>query len=435
MMRSVPSLAAAAGLVALGLAGPARAAETPQDTPQLAFGWTDMPKRAKADTVQHASFALVNKGKAAASDGVILAIRATRGLDLPQRFSNCEYSDRKWSYYNSQVLCFVPGVVEAGAAYELSTKLDVAAGHIAYKDWLYAEALPDTAANRVKLRGDVKPVKGEGPELKLNKAAEGAPEPQLESEDEFIFANKADFAVTGTPVRGKPGETVKASVEFRNHGPAWVNELWRQRSLTGVAIDFPAGVEVVKAPEHCAVPTPDYPVAPGVDYTCFTSYIVKEDERDAFTFEVRLGKKAGTAKGRAEVTSAPIDPDKENNAAELVFETVSEGSGTGGTSGGAAGGSTTGSTTSGSTGGSATGGSATTGGTSGTSGSSGSSGGSTTGGTTTSGGTTGTATGGRLAATGTSAAPVGGAAALLVTAGAAVTFAVRRRGSAAGRLG
>ncbi|WP_371654210.1 MULTISPECIES: hypothetical protein [unclassified Streptomyces] len=310
---------------------------------------------------------------------MILSVRATRGLDLAQHFSNCDYSDSKWHSYERRLLCFVPGAVEAGAAYELSSKLDVAAGHIAYKEWLHATALPDTAANRAELRGDAKAVKGEGPELKLNKLPQGAPDPKPLGEDEFIFANKADFAVTGGRVKGAPGRTVKATVEFRNLGPAWVNELWRQRSITGVAIDFPAGVEVTKAPAHCAPPSPpDLPSKAGVDYTCFTSYIVTEDERDAFTFEVRLGKKAGTAKGSAEITAAPIDADKKNNVAELVFETAAEGSGTGGATGG----------TSGTTGGS----------------------------------------GGRLAATGTSVTPaLGGGALLLVVAGAAARTAVKRR--------
>ncbi|MFG2719286.1 hypothetical protein ACGFW5_13480 [Streptomyces sp. NPDC048416] len=434
-MRSHLTILAATALLTLSAMGSAHADGQPTGE-QLKFGWVDLPKDSQHGVVQHGRFALTNKGEHAV-DGVILEFKTTRGIELPQRFSNCEYSTlqedaSKIQFIHNSVLCFVPGTYEPGASYDVAPKIDMVGGDVAYKEWFQTAAYADTPATRARLRGEKPGAKGTGPALKLEQLPKGEPAPQVDSDDDFRYPNTADLSVKGAQVEGAAGAHVTAALEMNNLGPAWVSELWEFSPIAYVDIDFPDGVKVIKAPKGCWVAhkeqDEDHPNAPveaaGVDYRCMTGAFVLEHEKVSYPFELQLGSHPGTGKGSITVLSkmmSGFDHKPQDDRAEIVVKTKGGNATTGG-SGGA--GSTGGTTASGASGSAGTSGSS---GTSGSTSAGTTAGGSTAG--TTSGGTatSASAQGGSLASTGSSAALAGAGALSLLAAGTLVRRAVRRR--------
>lgn len=388
--------------------------------------------------VQPAPITFANNGTRAA-DGVLLTLMYSRGLDMPERYANCEYNGEKPGdvFAWSTALCSVEGSFEAGATYTLAVPLSVKASERAFYDTFVYRINEDSAAQRSAQRAGAAFTRGTGQELTLKKVTTSARSADLEPRDnqqeaDFRTKNTADFAALGDKGTGSVGETVVARLGFRNDGPAWVGYLRSGEPIATLDVTVPEGAEVTDKPDSCrgvtAAGTYREEQLGASRYFCDTSMTVRDGEAVQLPFDLKINKVVPNATGAVTIRNTwltqpalPFDPAPANNAAQLVLNPDDSGSDdSGGTSEGSTG-------TSGSTEGTTAG--ATTGTTSGTSGTSGTP---ATSGSTSDSGTTGasgnqSAQDGGLASTGSVALLAGGAAATALAAGGALYVTTRRR--------
>lgn len=376
---------------------------------------------------QPARISFANTGTAAA-DGVLLTLMYSHGIEIPERYSNCEYTKGTGASFEdvfSTAICSFEGSYEPGTVYELAEPLTVkAAKHAFHEDFVYRVG-ENTQKERDAQRAGASFTKGSGGKLALKKvlsARSADLDPWNNQQEQSIRAkNTADFVAYGASVvEAAAGETVRTTVGFRNEGPAWIGYLRSGEDIGVVDVTVPEGASVTAKPDTCTGVT-----AAGGDreqqlgaprYFCAVPSVVREDENFALPFEMTIEKVVPQAKGKVTVRNwfvsdpaLPFDPDMDDNTATIVLNSADTGSDSGGTGDPA---------TSGGTGGSTGGGDddASTGGTTGGSGTSGTSAGGT------------TAQGG-LAATGSSALLAAGGAAAALVAGTAAILAARRRGT------
>ncbi|MEE1741972.1 peptidase [Streptomyces sp. BE147] len=387
---------------------------------------------APGDT-QQAPITFTNNGTRAA-DGVLLTLMYSRGLDLPQRYSNCEYLENSapemGDFAWSTALCSIDGEFEAGGTYTLETPLTVKSTERAYYDTFIYRIHEDGAAQRAAQRAGASFDRGTGPALTLKKvpSARGLDLNPRDNQQEVDFRTKntADFVAYGDKASGAEGDTVKADIGFRNKGPAWIGYLRSGENVATVDFTVPQGASVTAKPDSCRG------VSAGGNqrdeqlgaprYVCDTSMTVREDAEVTLPFELKIHEKLIGASGKVTVRdiflsnpALPFDPKPANNSALLVLNGEDSGSeDSGGTSDGSEGSE---GATSGSTGGSASG-------TSGEASASGSSGSGASGSTS---GSTGAAGGGSLASTGSVALLASGAAAVALAAGGVLYATTRRR--------
>lgn len=436
-LRLTAGAATVAGLAWAVGAGPASAAPRAEPGADLVFGQTAAVDGVSPGEVRDLSFTVQNKGDGPATR-VALFLTASQGLSLTQKFSNCTYEAapaEDEGPARTNATCDIEQTLEPGVVYVPERPLGLKVLDRA----LYERLTLNVQADSIAFPDGTQHGGGADPVLRLVPQKTPADPPAAlgsgQLDVDITARNTADFALTGSKVTGKKGQSVDATVTFANKGPAWVrNDVYGPIGVFDVAI--PAGTSVSKAPEFCLA-------SGAASFRCTTPYnYVDEDSERAYVFRLRVDKVVPNAAGKVSFVKGdhrwgtlPFDTDPSNNTARLV---VNASAGDGGTGGGSTTGGTSGS---GSTGGSTSG--STTGGTSGgTSGSSGTSG--TTGGTTgTTGGTTGATTGttggdtqlgGALADTGTDTTLLaGGSAAALLTAGGLILTARRRTGRRAAR--
>ncbi|MCX4964320.1 peptidase [Streptomyces sp. NBC_00654] len=387
---------------------------------------------APGDT-QQAPITFTNDGTRAA-DGVLLTLMYSRGLDLPQRYSNCEYLENSapemGDFAWSTALCSIDGEFEAGGTYTLETPLTVKSTERAYYDTFIYRIHEDGADQRAAHRAGARFDRGTGPALTLKKvpSARGLDLNPRDNQQEADFRTKntADFVAYGDKASGAEGDTVKADIGFRNKGPAWIGYLRSGEDVATVDFTVPQGASVTAKPDSCRG------VSAGGNqrdeqlgaprYVCDTSMTVREDAEVTLPFELKIHEKLIGASGKVTVRNIflsdpalPFDPKPANNSALLVLNGEDSGSeDSGGTSEGSEG------ATAGSTGGSASG-------TSGEAPASGTSGGGTSGTSGSTSGSTGAAGGGSLASTGSVALLASGAAAVALAAGGVLYATTRRR--------
>ncbi|WP_098020006.1 peptidase [Streptomyces sp. b62] len=309
---------------------------------------------------QQAPITFANRGTRDAH-GVLLTLRYSRGLDIPQRYSNCEYSvddpdlpDFGWT----TALCSVEGAFEAGATYTLATPLTLEATERAYYDTFLYGIHENSAAQRTALRAGALSERGSGGVLKAVPAKKGAGARSTDltpgdnqQEADFRTENTADFVAYGDDVAGPEGSTVKADIGFRNEGPAWIGHI---RSGEGVAtVDFtvPQGASVTSKPERCRAVTADGKYredqkSPAPRYFCNTSMTVRDGAGLDLPFELRVDKAMVGASGAVTVRGTflknpklPFDPEPANNTAYLILNGEGDGSDSGGATEGGDGGS------------------------------------------------------------------------------------------------
>ncbi|WP_274564937.1 LPXTG cell wall anchor domain-containing protein [Streptomyces spiramyceticus] len=425
-LRGGVGAAGAAALVALA-AAPALADEA---GPDMAVGKLAPTTGVKPGSTPEIPLSLKNKGSERA-ERVWVYLHGSAGLDFAKQHSNCTYAesggyDEMPDGYDA--ICAVEQALEPGVVYvpekapqfnvqdrALYERLSVSV-HLEYPGW----SDPD---------GTGEEVQGTGPQLKLveRKAADAGSDQDYSSASTHAFVtadNTADFSLTGGKLKGKAGETITASFQFTNKGPAWVNmnRVVSTGALT-IKVRIPAGTTVTEAPRPCEK------VKAG-EYRCMNHMgWVSESSAWPYRFRLKIDKVIPGATGTASFvkTETLFDKNPANNTAEIVLNTASGtatgGSGTsstgGSTSTGGSGSSSTGGSTSSSGGGSHS----SSGGSPGSASSSaGSSSSSSTGGS-------GTSThGGDLAATGSdNTLPIAAAAAAALAAGGTLYIAVRRR--------
>ncbi|MFJ9891034.1 peptidase [Streptomyces sp. NPDC091287] len=311
---------------------------------------------------QQAPITFSNRGSRDA-DGVLLTLMYTRGLDIPQRYANCEYTEDDpdvpgigWT----TALCSVEGAFEAGETYTLATPLTIEATTRAYYDTFVYRIHEDGAAQRTAQRAGAPFARGAGPVLKavpVKASQQGAtargsdlnPEDNQQEAD-FRTKNTADFVAYGDEASGAAGTTVKADIGFRNEGPAWIGHLRSGEPVATVDFTVPQGASVTAKPDRCRAVTADGKYredqkSPAPRYVCDTSMTVWDGADLGLPFELRIDKALIGADGEVTVRSTwlqnpalPFDPKPANNTAFLVLNGEGDGSDSGGSTGGSSGG-------------------------------------------------------------------------------------------------
>ncbi|MFJ7325636.1 peptidase [Streptomyces cyaneofuscatus] len=312
---------------------------------------------------QKAPITFTNRGTRAA-DGVLLGLVYSRGLDIPERYSNCEYTEggpgsrgAGWT----TALCSVEGSFEAGATYTLATPLTIEVTDRAYFDMFVYSIHENSAAQRTAQRAGAPFERGTGAVLKavpVKTPAKGAtarggdlnPWDNLHEAD-FRTKNTADFVAYGDKVAGAEGSTVTADIGFRNDGPAWVSYLRSGENVATLDFTVPPGTTVTAKPDRCRAVTAaggyrEDQKSPAPRYVCDASPTVLDDGGLDLPFELRIDRSAVGAEGAVTIRGPwlqdpklPFDPKPANNTAYLIVNGEGEGSGSGGTTGGTDGGS------------------------------------------------------------------------------------------------
>ncbi|MEU6956558.1 peptidase [Streptomyces sp. NPDC045714] len=307
---------------------------------------------------QRAPITFSNRGSRDA-DGVLLTLMYTRGLDIPQRYANCEYTEDDpdvpgigWT----TALCSVEGAFEAGETYTLATPLTLEATTRAYYDTFVYRIHEDGAAQRTAQRAGAPFARGTGPVLKavpVKAPQQGAtargsdinPEDNQQEAD-FRTKNTADFVAYGDEASGAAGTTVEADIGFRNEGPAWIGHLRSGEPVATLDFTVPQGASVTAKPDRCRAVTADGKYradqkSPAPRYVCDTSMTVWDGADLGLPFELRIDRALIGASGEVTVRNTrqqnpalPFDPKPANNTAFLVLNGEGGGSDSGGTTGG-----------------------------------------------------------------------------------------------------
>ncbi|MCL6287356.1 peptidase [Streptomyces sp. 43Y-GA-1] len=312
---------------------------------------------------QQAPITFTNRGTRAA-DGVLLTLVYSRGLDIPERYSNCEYTEDDPASRGigwTTALCSVEGSFEVGETYTLATPLTIEATDRAYYDMFVYGIHEDGAAQRTARRAGAPFERGSGSVLKAvpAKAKKSAPAARggdldpwdNQHEADFRTTNTADFVAYGDKVAGAEGSTVKAEIGFRNEGPAWIGYIRSGEAVATLDFTVPQGATVTAKPDGCRAVTADGGYledqkSPAPRYTCTTTAIVKDGGGLDLPFELRIDKGMVGAEGAVTVRSPwlqdpklPFDPKPANNTAYLILNGEGDGSDSGGATAGGDGGS------------------------------------------------------------------------------------------------
>lgn len=313
--------------------------------PDLVMGEMNLKRSPKPGESQPLPLAFSNEGTLPAK-GVILELEASHGLELAERYDNCDY---RTTLVSTTALCTVEGEFEAGAGYELAGDSPLhlkATGHAraevlgygiypaAPKAEQAADSKPKPADPAAKDPADKKPAAGR--KLTAKKRA-ATPTPPLRAPDlnpadnrreaDFAVANTADLAAEPLSLKGKAGTTLKAAVSVRNHGPAWVFEPRSAAPAAVVDVVLPRGLTVLKAPAGCR--STGSAAAPR--YLCATGTSLQEAEKAEFPFEVRIDKAVPDARGAitvgrpgpgGEPQRHPFDPVLANNLAAFTVNST-----------------------------------------------------------------------------------------------------------------
>ncbi|MYT91393.1 peptidase [Streptomyces sp. SID8359] len=295
---------------------------------------------------QQAPITFTNRGSRAA-EGVVLTLRHSRGLDIPQRYSNCAYTtDGAWT----TARCTVEGAFEAGATYTLAAPLTLRTTDRAYRD-IFGYGILEAGASAGTARGATAARAARGPAGGSDDVLRAVPAPRPmaaraldlepgdnEHEADFRTENTADFVAYGDTASGRAGATVTARLGFRNDGPAWIGHLRSGESVAAVDFTVPQGATVTSAPEGCrgvsaegtALPTGR--TGPAPRYVCPTPATVRDDGGLDLAFGLRIDEVLLGAVGRVVVrgpepraAGLPFDPDPGNNAARVVLNGESGG--------------------------------------------------------------------------------------------------------------
>ncbi|MEU2763738.1 peptidase [Streptomyces sp. NPDC007094] len=309
---------------------------------------------------QQAPITFANRGTRDA-DGVLLTLRYSRGLDIPQRYSNCEYTvdaPDQPDFGSTTALCSVEGSFEAGATYTLATPLTLEATERAYYDTFLYRIQEDSAAQRAAQRAGAAFERGTGGVLKAVPVKKGptARSADLDPYDnqqeaDFRTKNTADFVAYGDDVAGAEGSTVKADIGFRNEGPAWIGHIRSGEDVATVDFTVPQGASVTSKPERCRAVQADGTYredqkSPAPRYVCNTSMSVRDGAGLDLPFELRVDKAMVGASGEVTVRNTwlqrpklPFDPKPANNTAYLILNGEGDGADSGGATEGGDGGS------------------------------------------------------------------------------------------------
>ncbi|MEV7915468.1 COG1361 family protein [Streptomyces griseus] len=266
--------------------------------PNLVLNGLAPVEGATPGTVHTVPLSVTNEGHEPAQ-GFTLGMAASYGLGFDARYAACAYTQTGGAYAPmSHAECAFDQVLQPGDTFTLPEPLRISVADHALRE---------------RLDIDVQP-------------AGGATD--IDTSDNYgIVAvnavNTADFAVRGSRVSGAAGETVKASLTFRNKGPGWLGNLGSGDPVALVDFTVPEGVTVTGAPSACQARTLAGGYRPGhlgaPRYVCEMSYWVLENTVRTFSFDLRVDSVVPDAKGRVALqpviagTGFPHDPEPGNN--------------------------------------------------------------------------------------------------------------------------
>ncbi|MFD9872598.1 peptidase [Streptomyces niveus] len=360
-LSAVAVVAVAVGWSLTAAPGATAAAEQAASGPELVFEQSGPVDGVRPGDSVDVPFAVKNKGDAPATR-VVLYLRGSQGLAYDKKYSNCVYEDAPAqdegpAQVNAE--CDIEQTLEPGVVYEPAEPIGLDVLDRALYERLDVNILSGvgTFPEGTQHGGGADPV--------LRLVARTAPEAPGtvhggELATDITAENTADFALTGSKVKGTAGRTVEAKVTFANKGPAWArNDVYGPIGVFDVGI--PEGTTVTKVPEFCE-PSRTAGVtgtAGAATYRCTTPYnYADEDSERAYVFGLRIDKVVANATGAVAFVKGdhhwgtlPFDTNRTNNTAEIVVNASDGGTGAGGASGGASGGTDGGSGSSGGTGG------------------------------------------------------------------------------------
>ncbi|MFF8832466.1 hypothetical protein [Streptomyces sp. NPDC015131] len=251
-------------------------------------------------------FTVVNRGNEAAQ-GVRVTLYATRGLDLGTVAPQCTAAPAGEGPVApvTKVDCAFPDVVAPGGSFALPAPLRATVARYALNERVDITVEPGDGATDL------------APETNGAVAAVAA-------------VNTADFAVRGTRVSGAAGETVTATLTFRNRGPAWIANLGSGDPVGLVDFVVPQGATVTGVPENCSGRTLSggwYENGPAgaPRYVCNLPIWVAEKQTVTFPFQLRIDTAGPRATGAITLKPPygagplPFDPNTANNQANLVL--------------------------------------------------------------------------------------------------------------------
>ncbi|WP_323186592.1 hypothetical protein [Streptomyces sp. NBC_00878] len=249
-------------------------------------------------TTETIPFALSNKGNET-SNGFTLTMYASYGLDFVSKYPECTYTA---SIPVAHATCTFDEVLAPGDSFELPEPLKVAIAAHAFNERLDLSVEPGAGAT------------------------------DLWDDDNYVALqigadNTADFAVRGAEVTGAAGDTVTATLAFRNKGPAWVANLGSGDAVALVDLRVPQGTTVTGVPSDCSPRTLEggyYPGSTGAPrYVCALPHWVTENSETTYDFRLRVDTVVPGASGAVTLRPEwgegfPFDPDSTNNSASLV---------------------------------------------------------------------------------------------------------------------
>jgi hypothetical protein len=188
------------------------------------------------------------------------------GLSLTERFRNCvwEREQTRWT----TVSCKVRGPFDPLSSYDLDlgtvrADTDAMRESIGYEVGLWSSGNAHSSPMGNQRAGD-------GPdELTAVPRSSAATHLRTDAKVQHPLrtavdvANTADFAVTGTTLRGRPGDVVRAEFTVRNLGPGSRSATPKEESshYDSLWLSVPPGVTVVHAPSTCYGHKTDRPSA------------------------------------------------------------------------------------------------------------------------------------------------------------------------------
>ncbi|MFE7748164.1 hypothetical protein [Streptomyces sp. NPDC057428] len=244
-------------------------------------------------------FSVTNEGNEPA-EGFTLGMVASHGLGFDSAYDACVYTQAGGvdDAPSSHAQCTFDQVLEPGDSFTLPQPLWIAVTGHALRERLDVHVQPGGGATDIDTGDNYGIVAVDA-------------------------VNTADFSVRGSKVSGAAGETVKARLTFRNHGPAWLGNLGSGDSVAVVDFTVPEGVTVTGVPAACDPRTADGGYHPGrlgaPRYVCDMPYWVLEDAVRTFRFSLRVDTVVPDAKGRVALkpvitgTGFPDDPKSGNN--------------------------------------------------------------------------------------------------------------------------
>ncbi|MQY13284.1 hypothetical protein SRB5_34280 [Streptomyces sp. RB5] len=287
------------------------------------------------------------------TDGVLLTMRATRGVEFVDRYDNCAYGTTPAQGVGALtvVVCEFEDDVAPGEVWEADPGERLRMAPHAMDDSFSFEVSSNSPEARTRARGGLRFTPGDGRTLTLRQRAATARGADLTPWDNrtatgFRVRNTVDFAARGVRARGAVGETVNVDLGWANKGPGWYRNTRDHLPLAELEFLVPEGARVTKTAEGCSATERDGTYY-GPDrqlgaprYVCATGGSVLESQTYAYPMELTIDRVVPGAVGTLTVglpgsgKAHPEDGNPGNNTARLVLNAGGADHGSSGSPGG-----------------------------------------------------------------------------------------------------